>query len=66
MYIEFMFFFSLAPFKVDLIKNTTITSAIIQMATSLTIFFTLFGHLLHSELEFLEYPGSQEEHRTPL
>ena len=61
-----MFFLSLAPLRVDFIKNITMTNAIIKMATSLTIFFTLFGHLLHSALEFLEYPGSQEAHKTPL
>ena len=61
-----MFFFSYAPFRVDLIKKTTITIAVIKMATSLTMFFTLFGHLLHSALVFLEYPGSQEAQRTPL
>ena len=66
MYIEFMFFFSLAPIRVDLIKNTTITNAITKIATSLTIFFNLLVHLLHSKFEFLEYPGSQEAHRIPL
>ena len=63
--IEVTFFYSLAPYKVDLISQITPIIKAMNINESLTTFILNSGHLEHLKLVVSEYPTSHSAQRMP-